>query len=70
MIYLEQNNEMYNNDIRAMLQAFFDNEKVVTKKDGTRISLSVRYGNDEVNYEFADQDGYRDSAQISVAYQN
>lgn len=70
MIYLEQNNEMYNNDIRAMLQAFFDNEKVVTKKDGTRISLSVRYGNDEVNYEFEDQDGYRDSAQISVAYQN
>lgn len=70
MIYLEQNNEMYNNDIRAMLQAFFDNGKVVTTKEGTRISLSVHYGNDEVNYEFTDQDGYRDSAKISVAYQN
>ena len=28
MIYLEQNAEFYNNDIRAMLQAFFDNEKL------------------------------------------
>ena len=39
MIYLEQNAEYFNNDIRAMLQAFFDNEKVVTKEDGTRLSL-------------------------------
>ena len=43
MIYLEQNAEYFNNDIRAMLQAFFDNEKVVTKEDGTRLSLYVTY---------------------------
>ena len=43
MIYLEQNIDLYNNDIRVMLQAFFDNEKVVLKEEGTRITLQALF---------------------------
>lgn len=70
MIYLEQNDEMYNNDIRAMLQAFFDNEKIVTKKDGTRIFLYVHYDNEKVRYELSDGDGYKDCAELMIAYKD
>ena len=68
MIYLEQNDEMYNNDIRAMLQAFFDNEKVVTVADGTRISLQVNYKDNFVAYKLSDENGYEDEAGISIDY--
>ncbi|MGN0437215.1 MAG: coproporphyrinogen dehydrogenase HemZ [Lachnospiraceae bacterium] len=68
MIYLEQNDEMYNNDIRAMLQAFFDNEKVVTVADGTRISLQVNYKANFVAYKLSDENGYEDEAGISIDY--
>lgn len=70
MIYLEQNDEMYNNDIRAMLQAFFDNEKIVTAKEDTRISLVVRYDENEVCYELTDTEGYKDGFRIVIAYQD
>ena len=46
MIYLSQNLELYNNDIRAMLQAFFDNEKISLVKADTRLSLTVEYISD------------------------
>lgn len=70
MIYLEQNDEMYNNDIRAMLQAFFDNEKIVTKEEGTRISLRVHYDEEKVQYQLSDEEGYQDSAGIGISYRD
>lgn len=81
MIYLEQNEEIYNNDIRAMLQAFFDNEKVVLTKEDTRISLLVEYTADSdvetqvvsggyVTYTLEDEEGYHASKTIVVNYRN
>ena len=81
MIYLEQNAENYNNDIRAMLQAFFDNEKVVLTKEDTRLSLKVEYTSDSdvetqvanggyVTYTLEDEDGYRASKTVVVDYMN
>ncbi|MGN0495785.1 MAG: coproporphyrinogen dehydrogenase HemZ [Lachnospiraceae bacterium] len=70
MIYLEQNNEMYNNDIRAMLQAFFDNEKIITNRDGERISLVVTYLDNRVSYHLSDEKGYEDEGDISIEYEN
>lgn len=81
MIYLQQNAEYYNNDIRAMLQAFFDNEKVVTKEEGTRMALEVVYTEDVdvetetakgayVTYTLTDLEGYRDSKVVVLDYQN
>lgn len=81
MIYLEQNAEIYNNDIRAMLQAFFDNEKVVLSKEDTRISLKVIYTADTdvetqvatggyVTYTLEDEDGYEASKTVVVDYKN
>ena len=80
MIYLEQNAEYFNNDIRAMLQAFFDNEKVVTKEDGTRLSLYVTYTMDSdvetqvasggyVTYCLEDMDGYHQEKMVVVSQQ-
>lgn len=81
MIYLEQNSELYNNDIRAMLQAFFDNEKVVLAEEGTRMGLRVIYTSDRdvetsvetgayVTYDFWDENGYQDSATVVIDYLN
>ncbi len=81
MIYLEQNAEIYNNDIRAMLQAFFDNEKVVITKDDTRLSLKVEYTSDSdvetqvasggyVTYTLEDEKGYHTSKTVVVDYMN
>lgn len=81
MIYLEQNAEIYNNDIRAMLQAFFDNEKVVLTKENTRISLKVEYtadsdvetqvaGGGYVTYTLEDEDGYHANKTVVVDYLN
>ena len=81
MIYLEQNAEYFNNDIRAMLQAFFDNEKVVTKEDGTRLSLYVTYTMDSdvetqvasggyVTYCLEDMDGYHQEKTVVVDFLN
>lgn len=81
MIYLEQNAEIYNNDIRAMLQAFFDNEKVVIRKDDTRLSLKVEYTSDSdvetqvatggyVTYTLTDEHGYLASKTVVVDYMN
>lgn len=79
MIYLEQNTELYNNDIRAMLQAFFDNEKVSLVEADTRLSLQVLYTDDldvetgvkqggYVTFTLADHSGYRDSRTVVVNY--
>ncbi|MGN0155510.1 MAG: coproporphyrinogen dehydrogenase HemZ [Lachnospiraceae bacterium] len=82
MIYLEQNTEIYNNDIRAMLQAFFDNEKVSLVKADTRISLKVDYRQEQdietpqvnrggyVTYILEDEDGYHAEKTVVVDYQN
>ncbi len=75
MIYLEQNAEIYNNDIRAMLQAFFDNEKILSVKEETRLSLSVGYSLDEkenngrrVTFTLEDETGYNKSETIKVDF--
>ena len=81
MIYLEQNIELYNNDIRAMLQAFFDNEKVVLKKENTRLSLIAEFTMDSdvetqvssggyVTFLLEDEDGYRDTKTVVVDFLN
>ena len=67
MIYLEQNEEIYNNDIRAMLQAFFDNEKVVIQDKDTRLSLKVCYEDGKkVSYYLKDVDGYQDEDYLLI----
>ncbi|MDE6759286.1 MAG: coproporphyrinogen dehydrogenase HemZ [Lachnospiraceae bacterium] len=75
MIYLEQNAEIYNNDIRAMLQAFFDNEKILSVKEDTRLSLYVEYSVDEkenngrrVTFTLEDEKGYNKCETIQVDY--
>lgn len=80
MIYLEQNSELYNSDIRTMLQAFFDNEKIVLHKEGTRISLSVVYKPDSsdllaqrgayVQYTLRDEEGYHNTKTVMIDYYN
>ncbi|MDE5778941.1 MAG: coproporphyrinogen dehydrogenase HemZ [Lachnospiraceae bacterium] len=81
MIYLNQNTDLYNNDIRAMLQAFFDNEKIVTEKEGTRLSLTVNFVTQRdveagvpeggyVTYTLEDEDGYGESRTIVVDFLN
>ncbi|MDD6071129.1 MAG: coproporphyrinogen dehydrogenase HemZ [Clostridiales bacterium] len=79
MIYLEQNVELYNNDIRAMLQAFFDNEKVVLKEEGTRLALKADFVMDRdvetmvetggyVTFTLTDEDGYEASKTVMVDF--
>ena len=71
MIYLEQNEEIYNNDIRAMLQAFFDNEKVVIQDKDTRLSLKVCYEDGKkVSYYLKDVDGYQDEDYLLIPYRD
>jgi oxygen-independent coproporphyrinogen-3 oxidase len=73
MIYLNQNSEMYNNDIRAMLQAFFDNEKVVIQPEGTRMTLWVRYESAEekaVDYRLEDEAGCSVHRRVMIDYEN
>ncbi len=81
MIYLEQNIELYNNDIRAMLQAFFDNEKVVLEKEGTRLSLQADFTMDRdvetmvatggyVTFVLTDEKGYSASRTVVVDFMN
>lgn len=77
MIYLEQDAEIYNNDIRAMLQAFFDNEKILPAKEDTRLSLSVKYtGTDkkindrQVTFTLEDEAGYHIVETIKIDFMN
>lgn len=80
MIYLEQNEELYNNDIRAMLQAFFDNEKIVIQRKNTRISLRVVYESmqdgdgmkhgTKVTYFLEDEEGYQNQGCVEIDYTN
>ncbi len=42
MILLQQNNQLYNNDIRAMIMAFYPGIKIVEKEDGQPIQLVFR----------------------------
>lgn len=41
MIYLKQNVDDYNNDFRAMIQAFIPREKIVLKEEGTRLTFQA-----------------------------
>lgn len=79
MIYLEQNIEMYNNDIRAMLQAFFDNEKVVINPEDTRLSLKAEFVVDRdvetavetggyVTFTLQDENGYNQAKTVIVNF--
>lgn len=79
MIYLEQNTELYNNDIRAMLQAFFDNEKIVLDKENTRLSLKADFVMDQdvetlvntggyVTFTLEDENGYHEQRTVVVNF--
>ncbi|MCM1158026.1 MAG: coproporphyrinogen dehydrogenase HemZ [Bacteroidales bacterium] len=81
MIYLKQNEELYNNDIRVMLQAFFDNEKIVLTEENTRLMLDVEYTADVdvetgvrtggyVTFLLEDENGYRQSKTVVVDFLN
>lgn len=82
MIYLDQNIDLYDNDIRVMLQAFFDNEKVVIKEPGTRIRLKAEYTYDTdievpevqkggyVTFTLSDEDGYAADKTIVIDFMN
>lgn len=41
MIYLKQNVDDYNNDFRAMIQAFIPREKIVLTREGTRLTFQA-----------------------------
>lgn len=43
MIGLIQNDERYDYDIRTLLQAFYENEKIVPARDNTRMQLTVTF---------------------------
>lgn len=80
MIYLEQNIDLYNNDIRVMLQAFFDNEKVVTKEEGTRLALKALFTYDTdvevpvmqkggyVTFTLTDEKGYNKESTVVIDF--
>lgn len=82
MIYLDQNIDLYNNDIRVMLQAFFDNEKVVLEEEGTRIALKAEFTYDTdvevpvlqkggyVTFTLTDEKGYEASSTIVIDFMN
>lgn len=81
MIYLEQNAEFYNNDIRAMLQAFFDNEKIIQTREGTRLALIAEYVSDKdvetevksggyVTFTLTDEEGYHETKTVVVDFLN
>lgn len=81
MIYLYQNVELYNNDIRVMLQAFFDNEKVVTtEEEDTWLSLEAVFTYDTdvevpqvqrggyVTFTLSDEFGYVDKKTVVIDF--
>ena len=82
MIYLNQNIDLYNNDIRVMLQAFFDNEKVVLEEEGTRIALKAEFTYDTdvevpvlqrggyVAFTLTDENGYSKSSTVVTDFMN
>ena len=82
MIYLDQNIDLYNNDIRVMLQAFFDNEKVVLEEEGTRLSLTAEFTYDTdvevpvlqkggyVTFTLSAEEGYEASSTIVIDFMN
>ena len=82
MIYLDQNIDLYNNDIRVMLQAFFDNEKVVEKEEGTRLTLQAEFTYDTdvevpvmqkggyVTFTLSDEDGYEAGRTVVIDFMN
>ena len=82
MIYLDQNIDLYNNDIRVMLQAFFDNEKVVLEEEGTRIALKAMYTYDTdveipslqrggyVTFTLTDESGYEAEKTVVIDFMN
>ena len=63
MIYIEQTSELYNNDFRAMFQAFFKDEKIVTYKEGTTLHFRAVYEANQVNMELYKEDNllYKDT---------
>lgn len=82
MIYLDQNIDLYNNDIRVMLQAFFDNEKVVLSKEDTRLTLKAFFVYDTdveipslqrggyVTFTLTDEGGYSATATVVTDFMN
>lgn len=68
MIYLNQNVENYNNDIRAMLQAFYKDEKIVLVEEGSDIRLDASFDNETVTFTLSDAEGYSKTNIVSCDY--
>lgn len=70
MIYLEQNIDSYNNDLRTMLQAFFPGVKIVTNKEETDLSLYATFNSDAISYVLEDVKGYHKEDKVLVDYRD
>lgn len=70
MIYLKQNADNFNNDFRAMLQAFFPGEKIVLSKEDTRMTFEALFSFGEVELRLSDEDGYFACQKVVCDYEN
>ena len=69
MIYLKQNGKDYEHDIRTMLQAFFEHEKIVMEPTDARLMLETFFcEKQQVTFVLKDRDGYEDIKKIQIAY--
>lgn len=59
MICLKQNQLDYDYDIRSMIGAFYNNEKITTKEDESRFTFSIYYEEDKVTAAILDNDVQR-----------
>ncbi len=72
MIQLIQNKQDYNNDLRAMLMAFFPGKKIVEKmSEGQTVELvmCVHYENNVTNLSLDTEDGFRARRTLDMDYQ-
>lgn len=68
MIGLIQNEELYQYDIRSMLQAFFDHEKIVEDTKDTRFQLKVEYQTEMTTVTLMEEGKRKDSRCIKGDY--
>lgn len=70
MICLLQNDEMYNYDIRSVLQAFFENEKIITSQDETRLVFEIKYDKESVTASVSSNENDKILLNITCNYKN
>ena len=70
MIYLKQNVEDYNNDFRAMIQAFLPNEKIVITEEGTRLTFEAECREQTVTLRLWEHGNRIDEETVSCDYRD